>query len=559
MNHFRIVLQPGQAEQCSQVLAPGVFTVGSGSDADIQCKALGVSRKHAQLTIFESGGLMVEDLASTNGTFCEGERITQIAFDQASQIYFGQTLCQLMPVDEAGEMIAISASLGHPFVGKSEIPLAGPAPNLTESIDLTRQSFQMLAKEMAQSPNALLSRAIHAMLEQWLQDFPLNTVMIVDQHADSCLYLVGPDQKDLPTFAFSHESGLQIKVWGSAAMTRRLNPAAIFVLDLLNARPKQSDRCQPAPRENYGVNSQSQAIKQLTQQCARIAKSKLPVLILGESGTGKELLARWIHQQSDRANQPFVAINCAALPSELLEAELFGIEKGTATGVDARAGLLEQAHKGTLFLDELGDMHAQTQAKLLRALENEAIVRLGGSKVVPINVRFISATNQSLLQNIENGHFRLDLYHRLAGYEANLPPLRERMEDLPALASHFFQLALEEHQKTSPGITSKALSAMLEYQWPGNIRELRNEIARGVLLLDMNEPLNQSSLSNKFSSSQPVSLLTLSEQLARAEQRAFAVALSCTDGKASDAMKLLDISKTVYYQKLKQIKQLEAE
>jgi len=198
------------------------------------------------------------------------------------------------------------------------------------------------------------------------------------------------------------------------------------------------------------------------------------VLITGESGTGKELVARMIHARSDRAEKPFVAINCAALPETLLESELFGIERGVATGVEARVGRFESAQGGTVFLDEIGDMPPALQAKLLRVLQEREIERVGGRRRIPIDVRLLAATNARLSEKIERGEFREDLYYRLRVVEIALPPLRERREDIPRLARHFLERFAAREGREVPTLDREAFAALLAQDYAGNIRELEN-------------------------------------------------------------------------------------
>jgi transcriptional regulator with PAS, ATPase and Fis domain len=280
----------------------------------------------------------------------------------------------------------------------------------------------------------------------------------------------------------------------------------------------------------------------------------VPVLILGESGAGKEVMARWLHARSRRAAGPFLAVNCAALPKELLESELFGIEKGVATGVEARPGLLERGSGGTVFLDEVGDMAPETQAKVLRILENPTLFRVGGRTPVQVDVRFLAATNRDLETLVEEGGFRRDLYHRLAAFEVKLPPLRERREEIPALAARFFHRELAKSGAASPGITRAALAALVRHPWPGNVRELQNEIAKAALLLEPGEPLDLPHLSPRLRGSEAqTASLTLDETVRRAEREAFAVALAAAGGDAARAMEILGVSRTTYYRKLKEL------
>ncbi len=218
---------------------------------------------------------------------------------------------------------------------------------------------------------------------------------------------------------------------------------------------------------------------------ARVAPTSASVLITGESGTGKECLARLIHEHSTRANGPYVAVNCAAIPENLLESELFGVERGAFTGAVARRiGRFERASGGTLFLDEIGDMTLGLQAKILRCLQEREVERVGGEMTIPIDVRVIAATNCELEQEIANGRFRSDLYHRLAVVELSLPPLRERGDDIRMLAEYFVGHFAAEHGRPVQGIAEESVAVLRRHPWPGNVRQLRNVIERAVLLAD---------------------------------------------------------------------------
>ncbi len=233
------------------------------------------------------------------------------------------------------------------------------------------------------------------------------------------------------------------------------------------------------------VPSQAPAMQEVLSLAQRAAEHAVSVLITGETGTGKEVLAHFIHRVGPRAQKPFVAVNCAALPEHLLESELFGHEAGAFTDArERKPGLMEQADKGVLFLDEISSMPLVMQAKLLRALEEGAIRRVGGTKMIPVDVQIIAASNRDLKKMIAAGEFREDLYFRLKVVDLNLPPLRERKEDIPALVGHFIRDAGRRMGRPIEGITPRALDALLAYSWPGNIRELKHVIERAVLLCD---------------------------------------------------------------------------
>ncbi|HYW73508.1 MAG TPA: sigma-54 dependent transcriptional regulator [Pyrinomonadaceae bacterium] len=233
----------------------------------------------------------------------------------------------------------------------------------------------------------------------------------------------------------------------------------------------------------------SKAMQQVRAIIDKVADTDATVLVRGESGTGKELVARELHERSStRISGAFIAVNCAALPTELIESELFGHEKGAFTGAAARRkGKFEQANGGTLFLDEIGDMSANVQAKLLRALEDRRIERLGGDESIPVDVRIISATHRALEQEIETGNFRADLFYRLRVVTVDIAPLRERREDIPVLAAAFARLAAERHSLPERTISRDALKRLMEYDWPGNVRELKNVIERGAIMSEGDE------------------------------------------------------------------------
>jgi Nif-specific regulatory protein len=228
---------------------------------------------------------------------------------------------------------------------------------------------------------------------------------------------------------------------------------------------------------------QSAVMKAVETQIARVAATNATVLVRGESGTGKELVARAIHYSSHRKEGPFVCLNCAALTETLLESELFGHEKGAFTGATERmVGKFEAANHGTIFLDEIGEMNPGTQAKLLRVLEGHPFERVGGNTPIRVDVRVVAATNQSLEKGLHAGTFRKDLFFRLQVVEIRVPPLRERLEDVPLLAEHFLKRFVRETGRKVHGFTPAALKKMQQYHWPGNVRELRNVVERAVAL-----------------------------------------------------------------------------
>jgi len=237
--------------------------------------------------------------------------------------------------------------------------------------------------------------------------------------------------------------------------------------------------------KQYEMIGESPAITRIKEMIERVAPTEARVLITGENGTGKELVAHWLHEKSNRASGPFVEVNCAAIPSELIESVLFGHEKGSFTSaIKQRKGDFEQATNGTIFLDEIGDMSLSAQAKVLRALQENKIMRVGGEKDIPVNVRVLAATNKNLIEEIQNKNFREDLYHRLSVILIKVPSLNEREEDIPMLANYFVEQICEDNGRPPIQFTDKALDALKKIRWTGNIRELRNVVERLVILCD---------------------------------------------------------------------------
>ena len=301
-----------------------------------------------------------------------------------------------------------------------------------------------------------------------------------------------------------------------------------------------------------GTSPKIQAVVRLIEQ---ITSSAVNVLITGESGTGKELTAKAIHFSSARSAKPFVALNCAALSDDLVEAELFGIEKGVATGVDRRIGHFEAAHQGTLFLDEIGDLSLRSQAKILRALQEGVVEKLGSHKSVDVDVRVLAATNKDLPAEIKKGKFREDLYYRLKVVHVELPPLREVAEDVPLLANHFLKRASDAAGRFEMQFHADVLRRMTAYKWPGNVRELENEIQRlvavtprrAIVLVDLSPRIlngNQSEASGGRAGKLP-------DAVADLERRMIAEALAASGNNQVKAAEELGISRQGLINKIK--------
>ncbi|MBN2590880.1 MAG: sigma-54-dependent Fis family transcriptional regulator [Sedimentisphaerales bacterium] len=328
-----------------------------------------------------------------------------------------------------------------------------------------------------------------------------------------------------------------------------------------SSQGRDAGKRKPDKEDFYfeGVLPQSPAMKGIVEVLRRVSPTNISVLIEGQSGTGKELMARAIHNNSKRWNKPFRPVNCAGLTETLLESELFGHTKGAFTGAAVdRKGLFEVANQGTLFLDEIGDMTPNSQAKLLRVLEDGIVVPVGSTKPINVDVRIISATNQNLSELIDEKKFREDLYFRIKGVNISLPSLRERSEDIPPLVDFFLKEAAEEVGSKVTGITPVALSTLLKYDWPGNIRQLRNSIRTMVVMCDRDKidvidiPPDIAKRPQLAAPRDVSSMLgDDSMSLNELEKHAIAETLAKTDGNREKAAKMLGIGERTLYRKIK--------
>jgi len=302
---------------------------------------------------------------------------------------------------------------------------------------------------------------------------------------------------------------------------------------------------------HHEILGRSPAMRALIQSIQKVGAIDLNVLIRGESGTGKELTARAVHRLSHRSNGPFVAVNCGALPKDLIQAELFGHEKGSFTGADRRRlGRIESAQNGTLFLDEIGDLPIELQVNLLRFLQEKTIDRIGGASEIPVDVRVIAATNVNLEKAVEEGRFREDLYYRLNVLHLDMPPLRERGEDVELLARHFFREFADKINPNLKGLSQQSIDAINAYPWPGNVREMINRIQRAVVMCE-GRLISPRDLG--LDQDAPNSLLmTLAEARAKAEKEAIETTLSAVRNNVSKAARRLDISRVTLYRLLEQ-------
>ena len=305
------------------------------------------------------------------------------------------------------------------------------------------------------------------------------------------------------------------------------------------------------------ILGKSKAVKNILELIDKVAPLDTRVLITGDNGTGKELVARAIHNKSDRKDKPLIDVNCAAIPNELIESELFGHEKGSFTGaMQQRIGKFELANKGSIFLDEIGDMSLQAQAKVLRAIEDGKIQRVGGTKSIDVDVRIIAATNKNLKEEIEKGNFREDLFHRLNVIPINIPPLKERLEDIPILIENFVNEITNKHKKLPVKFDESAIKFLQSLPWSGNVRELKNIIERIIIIVDKRE-ISRKDIEILFSGSTSsmdsiISDSNSFQEFKEKAERAFIVKqLDANDWNISKTAEILDIQRSHLYNKIK--------
>lgn len=328
---------------------------------------------------------------------------------------------------------------------------------------------------------------------------------------------------------------------------------AVGQSNLLNEN-KEIKKTLPSEGQILG---KSKAILSILEIIDRVAPIETRILITGDNGTGKELVARAIHRKSARKDKPFIEVNCAAIPNELIESELFGHEKGSFTGaIQQRIGKFELANKGTIFLDEIGDMSLQAQAKVLRAIEDNKIERVGGAKKIEIDVRIIAATNKNLKEEIEKGNFREDLFHRLNVIPIQIPPLRERLDDVPILIEHFAKEISERHKKPPVRFEDDAIKYLQSLSWSGNVRELRNAVERIIILVDSRK-INKKDIeflysTGKSSMGDIIDTSNSFQEFKEKAEKAFIVKqLNANDWNISKTAEVLEIQRSHLYNKIK--------
>jgi transcriptional regulator with PAS, ATPase and Fis domain len=362
------------------------------------------------------------------------------------------------------------------------------------------------------------------------------------------LIVLGDKETRAGRIPFSESDARFLMSMTSMVATAVATSRTVAAIELDRQRLADEIRALRDVARREGFIGEAPVIREVLELVRRVAPTGVNVMLRGESGVGKERVAHLIHSSSDRAQGPFVPLNCAALPESLLEAELFGIEEGVATGVQRRHGKIELADGGTLFLDEVGDLSLALQAKLLRVVQERELERLGGRERIPVDLRLVTATNRDLEDMVEQGQFRRDLYYRLRVVVVGIPPLRERRTDIPLLARHFLEMYANRFGRPGLVLSRQALDALMSYPFPGNVRELENVIQAAVALAPA-DAIGEDDLrleGDRATPPQPGALLSLAEL----ERRHIEQVLRSVDGNRQAAARILGIDRSTLYRKL---------
>ncbi|HVT17786.1 MAG TPA: sigma 54-interacting transcriptional regulator [Thermoanaerobaculia bacterium] len=568
--------------------------IGAAAGNDLVLPFPGVSRRHARLQPLGRDLLLV-DLGSKNGLVCGGQRVPQALLSCGGEVCLGTAALTLeesaTSETELGLTLACEPERVEPPPTTPSFAPEPPVRSMRAALRLIRRVERSAWAAGAGAPGLAAARPILGAASVFAFRATGDDIAITDCHGEVPVAAVGRAlAKAGPQgglLRIAGESAPATVLLGAAGTGGTLRIAAIFagtgpgaeawerdLFDYLAGRlgaagePSPPGATQPPTallRLAEGlVPGTSEAAVALLDKVKAAAGSRREILVLGETGTGKELVARTLHASSARSAGPFVAINCAAIPADLAEAELFGVHGRVATGVDPRPGLLARAHGGTLFLDEIGELALDLQAKLLRVLAEREVLALGASAPRAIEVRVISASNRDLAALVAAGGFRADLYYRLRGFEIFVPPLRERRADIPQLAAAFANRAAAAYGKRVLGISRRALACLTEYSWPGNVRELAAEVERAVLLcpdggvlatehLALGEGGGHAVPAAAAAAPSPAPALTLEERIAALERETLTAALAASGGNKAAAARALGLTRNGLNLKLKRL------
>lgn len=589
-----------EGKLCVFFLLPGQSSIGSAEDNTICLPHRTVSRYHARVLV-DGEGITVEDLDSKNGTYLNGARVEKGRVREGDSLGFGPIELKLASVAEEVRHLGIRRDDAEPELGGAEMP--GVGWTATESgTPGGGRLFRFLAwfaSELAACGSSARPAGLQRLKDltgsdavaflgwngegepaiQTLLGVPALPAELLETR-EWFAAVSRASEGDMGQTFTRQETSSGRRITGAIAPGNResamgllvrtaagsaageLRPFLLAVLQLVllpGAGPvRRSMRVQAVPSltlpPDFAIPS-SCGMTDVLDQVLVVAPGRIPVLITGETGTGKDVLARILHASSgSRSAGPFQAINCAALPADLLEAELFGVEKGSATGVLERTGLIQMADGGTLFLDEVGDMPLPLQPKLLRALQTFEVMPVGGRRALRVDVRILSATNSDPDALIQAGKLRRDLYYRLAGWTLEVPPLRDRPEDIPALVEHFLNRQCADIKKRVRGVTARALERLSRSRWPGNVRQLEHEVHRMVYACPEGGVIDTALLEKLLGAAEeapnPPPGLDLGRNVSELESRLIRQALEKTRGNRSRAAELLGISRPTLYAKI---------
>lgn len=602
---YQLTAKSGPAKGASWNIGDQPLVIGRDITCSITVNDPLVSRRHCEV-LLQNGAVIVRDLGSSNATFVNAMPIRQLEVKPGDEIAIGSAIFFVTALHHNNET---AAAPNRPPTATHALKIGEPTFLDEDGESLFTHGKPRTAEDLAElfAIARALSQAQHragliATLTQRVNErfHPESAWIILHQGEEAPLAIypieeasaitgnpallgivrraIGEPRGILLPERWSHDNqmGIRTTMVAPIALGKETVGAIVVQVDtpqriydeadlefLLaiahTAAPyfRAAERMEQLERENQrlmagtpnagpiiGTSRGIGRVRALARDCAR---SDLNVLILGETGTGKELVARLIHDLSDRAGKPLITVNCAAIPDELFESEVFGHERGAFTGAHAaKAGLLEESNGGTVFLDEVGDLSAHNQARLLRAIETGTFRRVGGTANIQVAVRAISATNQDLAAEVNAGKFRRDLFHRLNTFIIHMPPLRERRTDVPMLAEHFLHLARQRFRTAVDGFAPEALKTLQERPWPGNVRELRNVVERAAVVAKHHliRPVDFAGESD--SGDEEDRIATMEE----AERQHILRALDRCQGNITAAADLLKIGRSTLYRKV---------
>jgi DNA-binding NtrC family response regulator len=598
---FQLIVQSGPDRGRQIELGDDPLTIGRGQGEGLQLADGAVSRHHLTIQLDRAAArLRVVEVAGVNPVWsvAQGQRLalrtgqelvpgaaftlgaTTLGFQEAAPPVARGTveLDAAQAISDGGKhRLAALATLGDKLARCGSLPAvfrvatawALEALPAARALLLSPDGSDILASASAGPVDLALSPALLARVLRERRGFLLRDVLaepdLADRRSVQVRGIVGAMAAPAENLIFYAEWGPKEALRGGYdEQALLLLICAAQLVSACGESARERQQLTAAAKLSHRPGSQtpeivgrSAAIKRLHVFLERVAATPSTVMLFGESGTGKELAAGMIHALSPRSKGPFVAINCAAIPEQLLESELFGHEKGAFTGAVAQHdGVFVRAHGGTLFMDEVGELSLSAQARMLRVLESRTLTRVGGTKEIAVDVRLVAATHRNLQQMVADGRFREDLLYRLSVIQTQLPPLRERRDDIPVLAMHFAQTFGESLGRRIEQVSPAAADVLTHYRWPGNVRELRNVIERAMVLgdgpvLDVDDLPPELLRAAPAASPEAPPDGRLVRPLAELEREAILAALAATDGNKARAAALLGIDRTTLYRKLK--------